>query len=873
MSLKVIDDAFLRIEHFRQESDRDHFDGVMLLGELLIKLTTVFFVGCLDEDKQRSRYDVSHALVRADGIGRWVEILGTVLQGPISSNLVGASALFKSELILRHEPGSWQHESASAVREALRLVSAAVQPLESKVQLLSAFRDFASIRNATRGHGAYDSSRLREVAMLLEPALTLIARNLQLLSIEWVYLFQNLSEKYRVTNLGNGDVAFSDLRKKAPEQRYPDGVYIAVNGRRPLDLISYDFGGGTIFLPNGGFNGKRFETICYTTGDKNHVDGSSYLSPPGELPESDTAALKDLRVISDCLTNAPLSSLDYVERKVLEAELCKVLKDDRHLIVTLQGRGGIGKTSLALRVIDQLAADSRFGQICWFSARDIDLLPQGPKKVKADSITIDGFAELYTSSFSGSPQKGQAARLVLQAAMSRDSSEPSLLIFDNFETVTSPSEVFRWIDAYVRSPNKALITTRIREFNGDWAIDVGGMDSDEAASLALNLASSMSLERSPSQAELDEIYDESGGHPYVIRMMMGDFATTGKVRKIATLARTKEELLDALFERTFSQLSHGAVRVFLTCASWNSTIPVAFLEAVLLAEAGDAQFDVVRAVDELRLSSMVEVRQSSADQHEFVYVPLIAQNYAKSKLMLSPYRAAVEADLKILFRFGAYGIEDGTSSLTRRIEHFVSKVANDALTKPDSLEKSRTILEILAAQSPALWMTIARLEKEHSGAPDSLSRSREAVAKFIERSTDFKTPSDRQNLGAAWMEYFWLSDRLGDDDGKVNALLGMARSKGIGLSDLSRFANDFNRLLSSNQLRMDSVVKNSVTEALAEALAAAVTRETATAIDHSRLGWLYLRLARKDKALAEARKGLTLDPEDDYCLKLQERLL
>jgi hypothetical protein len=42
-----------------------------------------------------------------------------------------------------------------------------------------------------------------------------------------------------------------------------------------------------------------------------------------------------------------------------------------------------------------------------------------------------------------------------------------LFVFDNFETVRSPAELYIWIDTYVRPPDKVLITTRFRDFKGD----------------------------------------------------------------------------------------------------------------------------------------------------------------------------------------------------------------------------------------------------------------------------------------------------------------------------------------------------------------------------------------------------------------------
>ena len=56
-------------------------------------------------------------------------------------------------------------------------------------------------------------------------------------------------------------------------------------------------------------------------------------------------------------------------------------------------------------------------------------------------------------------------------------------VIDNFETVETPADVFQWIDTYIRLPNKVLITTRYREFAGDYPIAVKGMPDTEAYAL------------------------------------------------------------------------------------------------------------------------------------------------------------------------------------------------------------------------------------------------------------------------------------------------------------------------------------------------------------------------------------------------------
>ena len=132
--------------------------------------------------------------------------------------------------------------------------------------------------------------------------------------------------------------------------------------------------------------------------------------------------------------------------------------------MSLSGPGGIGKTSVALKVLTELAANSdpRFEAIIWFSARDIDLLPQGPRTVRPHAISLQDFALQYSKLVGH--ESAENAVDELSSAMSGVDPlfQSTLFVFDNFETVAQPGEIFAWLDLNVRAPNKILITTRVR---------------------------------------------------------------------------------------------------------------------------------------------------------------------------------------------------------------------------------------------------------------------------------------------------------------------------------------------------------------------------------------------------------------------------
>ena len=124
-----------------------------------------------------------------------------------------------------------------------------------------------------------------------------------------------------------------------------------------------------------------------------------------------------------------------------------------HQIVTLAGSGGTGKTSMALKVLGEVALlpKSPFSAILWFSARDIDLLPEGAKPVRPHTLSLRDFSREFVRLVEPPERKmdGFKHEEYLSASLASSPIGPTLFVFDNFETVASPPEVFS-MDRHVR---------------------------------------------------------------------------------------------------------------------------------------------------------------------------------------------------------------------------------------------------------------------------------------------------------------------------------------------------------------------------------------------------------------------------------------
>ena len=188
----------------------------------------------------------------------------------------------------------------------------------------------------------------------LDLSVNLVRENCSLFNREWAYLHRSLSGKYRVSRITVTTTEFDEL-KSIRTGTYPDGVYIYLGKRIRVDLIEADPDLSDFYVVNGNFDGTHYELLSYHTGNKIEGDGSRYLIPASELPPSETPGIGVLDVQGRTFGNIPPLQRGYIHRPVLEAELHTHLTNDRHSIVTLVGRGGIGKTSLALSVLNHIA--------------------------------------------------------------------------------------------------------------------------------------------------------------------------------------------------------------------------------------------------------------------------------------------------------------------------------------------------------------------------------------------------------------------------------------------------------------------------------------------------------------------------------------
>ncbi len=854
-----------RLRITKEDSDIAYFYDLMLFGEFILKMICSGIVAGIEDDPERHRYRIIYNLVRTDGLGDWSKAIDEVLTGTSSQYISITLHDEQKELTQRLGDGHWQNTAVNLIFKCLCLKNNSQEKLPSKVQGKSWFQYFVELRNKTRGHGAITGQMCSMIVPELEQSIMLFVQNFKIFQRSWAFLHRNYSGKYRVTKWTKSS-EFDYLKTSHATHHITliDGVYLFLNRPYRTDLICSNVDATDFYFPNGNFNGKTYELLSYISDDLIEGDAAQYLLPPSELPKSETQGLGSLDIQEKCFGNLPPLPNNYIQRPGLEKELLNHLLNDRHPVVTLTGRGGIGKTSLALYVLWELAKKQRYDAILWFSARDIDLSLRGAKLVKPHILSDKDIAKEFSRLLEplGFMDKEFDHLNYFMTALTKSPVGSSLLfVFDNFETVNSPVDLYTWIDTYVRLPNKILITTRVRDFKGDYPVEVMGMNVIECHKLIMNTAQYFGISHLINQEYEKEIYNESDGHPYVIKILLGEVAKAKKRVSIQRIVANQNEILDALFERTFNNLSPGAKRIFVTLCDWNSVYPKVAVEAVILRPSNE-KMDPDAAIEELSKSSFIEIIESKKDEELFINVPLVAAIFGKRKLAVFPDKNIIKEDSALLKEFGAIQSTDIQHGLQPRVVRMFQSISHK-IQDGNSLKEKLPILEFIAQKYPPAWLLLANLFEETDSIND-LDKTKKYIRAYLEITKGF---NEQQK---AWKKLSEVCRRTDDWLGELNALIERICLEGapynILSSSIKRINSMFRQIPKTVHLDdLATMIKPLIEKMLRQ-------QSEADSFDCSNMAWLCVQTRQKQQAKEFVKIALEKNPDNHHCISLKKVL-
>lgn len=868
MTFRPIELMMDRVRRHGGDSDSVLFTEYLYAGELIAKLSVAAIVAAVQNNKQNLRYGLLHQLIRADGVGEWSRVLDEAVSGPASQSFLSSLFELRRSFTERQGAGSWQHEATKLILEIVADIKGEPPIIAEKIAFKSWFSAFAELRNKTRGHGATTPAAASKYAPKISKSIGLICENNPVFQLSWAYLHRNLSGKYRVVPLSDSQDSFARLKSASAidGENYKSGIYFWADRPIFVEIVHSDLDATDFLVPNGGFSTAlhSYELLSLITDARQKGDAKPYALPPGERPPSETEGRGSFYTLNNVFSNAPANVRDYIHRPALEGKIKGVVENDRHPIVTLVGRGGVGKTSLALATLDTISLSDRFDAAIWFSARDIDLTISGAKPVQPRVLTeldiAKQYIELVSPLFFLTPSQTKNPIATMAAHLRESPLGKMLYIFDNFETLSYPVDLFNWIDMNIRTPNKVIITSRFRDFKADYPVEILGMEEDEAANLIKGVAAKLGISQLLGERQIAEIFAASNGHPYIIRIILGEIADLGYYAKPENIIARKDEILDALFERTFANLSPAASRIFMTLSGWRSPVPRLALEAVLLRRRDDV-IDPELNIDHLIRMSLVE---SSLDEHgyEVIEVPLSAALFGKRKLQVSPMRGIIETDTRFLQEIGAITSRGAKVSIRPQIQSFFRKTAKKISDGLLPFEEIAPILEFVSRGFPDAWMLLSKLVAE-ADIPGRSEKSAEYLRRYIELNPN------GEHVASAWEQLVFYYRSSGDAMAALGAFVQFASLVPPPVMQMSEMANTLNNSLDMKS-RLDLTERYALLQPLISMLEGSVKLLSAT--DLSRLAWLHLHSGNPFRAYELADQGVKLDPENTHCRRLLIRL-
>lgn len=298
--------------------------------------------------------------------------------------------------------------------------------------------------------------------------------------------------------------------------------------------------------------------------------------------------------------------------------------DNRTWGALIDGPGGMGKTSLAVRAAYD-CPPSQFQRIIFLSVKDRELDDDGVRTL--GTFILPGFIEILNElarelgqqDIAKKPED-QRIRLLLDALRPAQ----ALLIFDNLESLpkTDRDQLFTFVK---RLPQgcKAILTSRRRIGSGSEELILEQLDQIAALETLTDLAKHNKLLAKTSEAERIALYTQTGGNPLLLRWVAGQLGR-GSCRTFADALHflrscpPENDPLEFIFGDLAREFTEEETKVL--CALTYFTLPAKIAH---IAEVAGLKGEPVEAA--LRTLANRSLVIPDQEEEAFALVPMVAE--------------------------------------------------------------------------------------------------------------------------------------------------------------------------------------------------------------------------------------------------------
>ncbi|HEY9718279.1 MAG TPA: NB-ARC domain-containing protein, partial [Trichormus sp.] len=765
----------------------------------------------------------------------------------------------------------WFQEIRSSLNEVLTELGAEAIDSGSH-SVLTILAALVQIRNKTKAHGAFGQDFYSLVNAPFINVLNRLIENCPLFKWRWFAVVEERGTVRVVLLSGESPTAINPAELCLEGASSTGVCFLPANAAKPLwagSLLRCNLQCSQFLFPNGGavVSTERTakapakteaEFIDYGSGTpQQKLSISEFATPPVPPPPSETQGLDELDIQSNVFGNLPPIPAQYVERPGLQDELIEKLNDKNHHIITLHGQGGMGKTSLALYVAHKIANEDNppFENIVWFSARDVDLRPSGAVIVQRSVADLKTVSKKYASLFDVPPTEEAFANVLRTPATFTNTGKGSLFVFDNFETMQDATSFHKFLDTNTVLPNKVLMTSRERSFKADYPIEVRGMEFKEAEKMLRSTADQLGVGTLLSDGMIREIYEDTDGHAYVMRVIVGEIAREKKFIPIKSVVGGRAEMLKTVFERSFNKLSYDSRYVFLTVANWKLAVPELVLSAVL----GARGIDVEIGIEQCLMLSLIAQTTAEPDETCF-YAPQLARLFAQKKIKGEPDHLLINEDLEIIRQFG--GI-DRWSPSTINSELKIQRIVDGWIKDGRSMDKEKIeridkVLHAVANLWPEGWLKLAQFRQEAAFDPQEIDY---AYRRAVEDMADNKV---------ALLQRAEFAAEVGDDATRIASLVSAVEGSSTDVDLIRDVAGKLAQYINAHKSEIPPTRRGVYLASVRYHMQQIHNQLDATGL--SRLAWLFLLEDDKVHAKQYAELGLKKEPQNEFCERILTRI-
>ncbi len=303
---------------------------------------------------------------------------------------------------------------------------------------------------------------------------------------------------------------------------------------------------------------------------------------------------------------------------LIERTVKAVLQESSAHFINIQGIGGIGKTSLARVVAEELSQTGKFEEVLWITARQEWLDPRGERRSEADPVrSLDHIISSLAEKLGRSHLSSKSSQEKIEALANTFMTTPHLVIIDNLETLAESRKVVSTLYPLATGASRFLLTSREAVEQFDWVFpiimpELSLEDSWKVLRAEQRYAYHSTLVSLP---DATGIYEIVGGIPLALRLIGSQLQRHSAaeiidemrdLEKEKTAPKYKERLFEFIYRKTWHDLSEPARNLLIEMADTGSNgSTLEFLRRV--TEINLLIFD--QTLDELIKNSLIETHQ------------------------------------------------------------------------------------------------------------------------------------------------------------------------------------------------------------------------------------------------------------------------